>query len=388
MLAIRAARLFDGVNAEPVHHPLVLVESGKVLGVHQGEPPADAEVVDLGDVTLLPGLIDSHIHLCFDASADVVGHLSTVDDEQLLAEMRVAARRALLAGITTVRDLGDRGYTAIALREECAADPTAGPHVLTSGPPMTVVKGHCWYMGGEAEGVEGVRAGVRERVERGVDVIKVMATGGELTPGTLPHEPSYGPAELRAAAEEAHRHGLPITAHAHGRTGIVNAIDAGFDMIEHCSFLTEDGACADDDVIAMLARKGVTVVSTLGRLPGLPIKPRIEALTPQIVEVFRRIREAGVTLVCASDSGIVPAKPHDVLPWAAEMFVNTNGATPLQALRAMTSIAARACRVDDRKGRVAPGYDADLLAVPGNPLEDILALARPAAVYRLGVRVR
>jgi imidazolonepropionase-like amidohydrolase len=149
-------------------------------------------------------------------------------------------------------------------------------------------------------------------------------------------------------------------------------------MIEHCSFLTEDGATADDDVIAMLGRKGVTVVSTLGRLPGLAVKPRMEVLMPQIVEVFRRIREAGVTLVCASDSGIIPAKPHDVLPWAAEMFVNTNGATPLQALRAMTSIAARACRVHDRKGRVAPGYDADLLAVQGNPFGTSLALARPA----------
>jgi imidazolonepropionase-like amidohydrolase len=388
MLAIRAAHLFDGVSAGLIHRPLVLVEQGKVLGLHEGEPPDGAELVDLGDVTLLPGLIDAHIHLCFDASDDVVGHLSTLDDDRLLGEMRVAARRALLAGITTVRDLGDRGYNAIRLREELAADPLAGPQVLTSGPPLTVVNGHCWYLGGEAEGVEGVRAAVREHARRGVDVIKVMATGGELTVGTTPYLPSFGVAELRAAADEAHAAGLPITAHAHGTPGIVNAIEAGFDMIEHCSFMSEEGATADDAVIAMLVQRNVTVVSTLGAQPGFPARPRIEALMPQLVEVFRRIREAGVTLVCASDSGINPAKPHDTLPWAAEMFVNTNGATPLQALRAMTSIAARACRVDDRKGRVAPGYDADLFAVQGNPLEDILALTRPAAVFRLGVRVR
>jgi imidazolonepropionase-like amidohydrolase len=387
MQAIRAARLFDGVSATLLDRPVVVVDAGKVVGV-EVDVPGGAEIVDLGDVTLLPGLIDSHLHLCFNAGPDVVGHLSTVDDEELLAEMRVAARRALLAGITTVRDLGDRGYNALRLREECAADPHAGPQILSSGPPLTVVKGHCWYLGGEAEGVEGVRAAVRERAERGVDVIKVMATGGELTAGTLPHQPSYGRDELRAMAGEAHRHGLPITAHAHGTTGIVNAVESGFDMIEHCSFMDEAGATADDEVIALLARRGVTVVSTLGSLPGFPRPPRIEAVIPQLVDVFRRIRAAGLTIVVASDAGIGVPKPHDVLPWAAEMYVNTNGAAPADTLRAMTSLAAQACGVGDRKGRVAPGFDADLLAVQGNPFEDILAVARTTAVFRLGTRVR
>jgi imidazolonepropionase-like amidohydrolase len=385
MRAIRAARLFDGVGATLIERPLVIIESGKVVRVEPGGDHPDA--LDLGDVTLLPGLIDAHIHLCFNASTDVVGHLSTVDDEELLAEMRTAARRALAAGITTVRDLGDRGYQALRLRDECAADPLAGPQILSSGPPVTVVKGHCWYLGGEAEGVEGVRAAVRERAERGVDVIKVMATGGELTAGTVPHQTSYAPDELRALADEAHRHGLPITAHAHGTAGIVNAVEAGFDMIEHCSFMDEAGATPDDEVIDLLKDRGVTVVSTLGSLPGFARPPRIEAIIPQLVEVFRRMREAGVQIVVASDAGIGAPKPHDVLPWAAEMYVNLNGASPWEALRAITSDAAAACRVGDRKGRVAPGFDADLLAVQGNPFDDILALTRPAAVFRLGARV-
>lgn len=386
MQAIRAARLFDGVNGSLPTDQFVIVDEGRIRAI---EPePSGAEVVDLGDVTLLPGLIDAHIHLCFDASTDVVGHLSTVDDEQLLAEMRVAARRALMAGITTVRDLGDRSYLALRLRAECAADPQAGPHILSSGPPITVVKGHCWYLGGEAEGVDGVRAAVRERAERGVDVIKVMATGGELTPGTTPFEPSFAVAELSAMADEAHRLGLPITAHAHGKAGIANAIEAGFDMIEHCSFMDPGGASVDEELIAGLARRNVTVVSTLGNLPGTARPPRIEAIIPQLVEVFRRMREAGLTIVVASDAGIGVGKPHDVLPWAVEMAVNLNGVAPLEALRGATSVAAQACRVGDRKGRLAPGYDADLFAVQGNPLEDPLALTRPAAVFRLGTRVR
>ncbi len=386
MQAIRAARLFDGLNATPLIDKYLIVDGGRIEAIES--QPSGAEVVDLGDVTVLPGLIDAHIHLCFDASPDVVGHLSTVDDVQLLAEMRVAGRRALLAGITTVRDLGDRGYQALALRAECDADPQAGPQILSSGAPITVAKGHCWYLGGEAEGVDGVRAAVRERAERGVDVIKVMATGGELTPGTSSHVPSYSVEELRAMAEEAHALGLPITAHAHGTPGIVNAVKAGFDMIEHCSFMAEGGAIADDEVIELIKDRGVTVVSTLGSLPDFPPPPRIQAMMPQLIEVFRRIREAGVPIVVASDAGINVPKPHDVLPWAGEMYVNTNGATPVEALRGMTSDAARACRVDDRKGRLAPGYDADLLAVQGNPLEDITVITRPAAVFRLGTRVR
>lgn len=385
MQAIRAARLFDGVNGTLIEHAVVLVASGKVVGVSSEAAP---DALDLGDVTLMPGLIDSHIHLCFNATTDVVGHLSTVDDEQLLAEMREAGRRALMAGITTVRDLGDRGYTALRLRAETATDPHAGPQILSSGPPVTVVKGHCWYLGGETEGVEGVRAAVRQRAERGVDVIKVMATGGELTPGTSSHIPSYGLEELRAMAGEAHRHGLPITAHAHGAQGIRHAAEAGFDMVEHCSFITEDGVAADDEVIALLVRNGVTVVSTMGVLPGLPVPPRIEAMLPHLAAASRRVRESGVTMALSSDAGIGPAKPHDVLPWAADMYVHRNGATPLEALRGMTSVAAQACRVADRKGRIAPGYDADLLAVQGDPLSDIRALTRPVAVFRLGVRVR
>ncbi len=344
-----------------------------------GTTPAPGDAVDLGDVTILPGLIDAHVHLAFDASDDPVGRLSQVDDDELLESMKAAARRALRAGITVVRDLGDRSYLAVRLKGVLPD----GPEILAAGPPITVTRGHCWYLGGEADGVEGVRAAVRAHAERGVDVIKVMATGGELTAGTHGANPSYGLPELRAAVEEARAAGLPITGHAHGTEGIRRLAAAGFDMVEHCTFMTADGGAeSDDDVIAALLDAGMVVSGTLGVVsePG----PRAAELYPQVVEVFRRLRAAGVPIVCSSDAGINANKPHDLLPYSAQMMVELNGFPELEVLRAITSLPADACRIGDRKGRIAPGYDADLLVVAGDPGADIRALREVVAVYQAG----
>ncbi|HEX5996461.1 MAG TPA: amidohydrolase family protein, partial [Jiangellales bacterium] len=263
----------------------------------------------------------------------------------------------------------------------------SGPQILAAGPPVTTSRGHCWFLGGEADGVEGVRAAVRTRAERGVDVIKVMATGGEMTPGTHSHEAQYGPDELRAAVEEAHRHGLPVAAHAHGVRGIENAVAAGVDTIEHCSFMTVDGVDSRPDLIEAIARAGMVVSATVGFVPGFARPPRIAARVDGFVANLRRMRDAGVTVVCGTDAGIGPPKPHDVLPYSISMLVDC-GFPPVAALRAVTSLAAQACRVGERKGRLAPGFDADLLAVQGDPLADVTALHAVTAVFRAGHRVR
>lgn len=381
--------MFDGVDNAPIPAPVVLVDEGRIVAAGPGVAvPADAEVVDLGAATLLPGLVDAHIHLTFDASRDPVGRFDRVDDAELLAGARIAARRALLAGVTTVRDLGDRGYVTLRLRDELAKDPAGGAQILAAGPPITTPRGHCWFLGGETSGVDGVRAAVRERVERGVDVIKVMATGGELTAGTRPHVAQFGVEELRAAVEEAGRRGLPVTAHAHGAAGIAQAAAAGIGSVEHCSFLTATGAELDPTVLAALLTAGTVVSATLGHLPGLPVPPRIEALIPQLSAVFRQIRAAGVPIVCSSDAGIGPAKPHDCLPYGLVEMVELLGYSPVEAMRSATSAAADLCRVGDRKGRVAAGFDADLMALAGDPFTDISAVHAVAAVFRAGVRVR
>jgi imidazolonepropionase-like amidohydrolase len=385
--AIRGARLFDGESADLLTDPVIVVD-GECIASIGTEVPEGLEVTDLGDVTLLPGLIDVHVHLCFDASLEPVAHLDAATDDEVLDVMRAAGRTALAAGITTVRDLGDRGYLAVRLRDETTADPTAGPHILAAGPPITKTKGHCWYLGGEADGVEGVRAAVREHAARGVDVIKVMTSGGELTPGTHSHEASYSAEELAAITDEAHRLGLPVTGHAHATQAILGAVAAGFDSIEHCTFFTEEGVDDRPDVLDALAAAGIVVSATLGIKPGgIPV-PRIAARMPAIVANFRRMYDKGVRIVVSSDCGIGPQKPYDILAQAAQTYSALLDIPTVVALRAVTSDPARVCRLEDRKGRLAPGYDADILAVAGDPVADIAALQQIRAVYRLGRRIK
>jgi imidazolonepropionase-like amidohydrolase len=388
VLGVRAGRLFDGASSV-MERPLVLIAGQSVVAVQAGGPPPPGiEVIDLGAATLLPGLIEAHLHLAFDASDDPVGRLAAASDEQVLGRMRVAARSCLDAGITTVRDLGDRGYLALRLREECASDLTAGPHVVAAGPPITTPGGHCWYLGGEAEGADGIRAAVRAHAERGVDVIKVMASGGGLTPGTHLYQAQYGLGELRAAVEEAHRHGLPATAHAHAPAAIANAVAAGFDMIEHCTFVTADGPRADPEVVDAIARTGTVVSVLVGMLPGIAPPPPVAAALPQINAVIRQLCQAGIPVVCGTDAGIDPAKPHNVLPYGVAALAGIGGYSPIEALRAATSAAAQACGVGSRKGRIAPGFDADLLAVDGDPTTDLAALRAVKAVFRSGQQVQ
>jgi imidazolonepropionase-like amidohydrolase len=211
----------------------------------------------------------------------------------------------------------------------------------------------------------------------------------------------YGPAELRAAAEEAHRVGLAITGHAHGAQGIADAVAAGFDGIEHGLSLTADGVRQDPAVIEQLAVRGVVVSVTgaqnrplgqppPGMEPGSDLARRFEEIAKQLkamVVGVLRMRAAGVPLTMSSDAGIGPHKPHDVLPWGPQVMTST-GFTGAEALRAVTSVAANACRVGDRKGRIAPGNDADLLAVTGDPLTDPTAVREVVAVFRAGQRVR
>ena len=393
MLALRAARLFDGWSDKLLERPLVLIENGRITAIESGnlDPPQDAEIVDLGEVTLLPGLIDAHVHLGFDASTAPVAHMHAATDDALLEQMRANAATALAVGITTVRDLGDRAFLAVALRKSFAAEPGTGPEIIAAGPPLTSPGGHCHFMGGEVAGEDGIRRAVRESVARGADLIKIMATGGALTPTTDPLAPQFTVAEVAAAVREAHELGRPVTVHAHATVGMRHAVDAGADGIEHGMFWVEDGVRIDPALVDRIAESGTWICPTAGIRPDPQGEhrppPTVAARRAHFPTVLAALHAAGVRLVAGSDSGIAPLKPHDVLPYSIRAMAAA-GMSNLDALRSATSQAALACGVDDRKGRLAPGKDADMLAVLGDPLAGLDTLDQVRAVYRAGHRVR
>jgi imidazolonepropionase-like amidohydrolase len=394
VLAIRAERAFDGEQVIP-GGALVLTDGGRIVGVEPGSAPLPDgwPVAEFPGATLLPGLIDTHVHLCGDSQNGALEHLPGHSDAALDRVIEQALRQQLAAGVTTVRDLGDRRWAVIEWRDRLAASNGRLPYptIVASGPPITSPGGHCWHMGGQAKGPAQLRQAVRERAERHVDVVKVMASGGNTTPGTDVMACQFTLEELRVVVEEAHALGLPVTAHAHGLPAVEQAVAAGVDGIEHCSCLTPSGIQQPDRLLEVLAARQTLVCPTLGWAPGVPlaIPPAIRARMAQAgitLEAFReavgRVHRAGIRLVAGSDAGIAPVKPHGVLPETLVALVEA-GVPATDALALATSRAAQACGLGDRKGRLRAGYDADLLLVDGDPLAaDIRALRRVAGVMQ------
>ncbi|TDW70401.1 imidazolonepropionase-like amidohydrolase [Kribbella pratensis] len=402
--ALRAEQIFDGERV--FDENVVLVDGGKVVGVGR-QVPSDWAVREVPGGTILPGLIDAHVHLTADGGAGALDRLGVSPAEAATSEYAEAIgatieqslRTHLAAGVTTVRDLGDPHDAVLRWRSAATSGPSAPtavgsgtgsglPSVVASGAPLTSVRGHCWAFGAEVSGPDEMRAAVHLRADRGADVIKIMASGGVLTPGTDTMSPQFTLEELKAAVDAAHEHGLPITAHAHALTAVRQALQAGVDGIEHCTCLTPAGAALDDELGRALAASGIAICGTLGSDRSIVVPPAVLELVAKagigeaiLQEAVRRLYAAGVRLVAGSDGGIGPAKPHGLLPATLAEYVEA-GIPPVAALTAGTSTAADALRV--RKGRIRPGADADLLVVPGNPTEDITTLATPTAVYLAG----
>ena len=265
------------------------------------------------------------------------------------------------------------------MRDAFASGLAPGPDLLVSGAPITTTGGHCWFMGGEADGELELRKAVRARVKAGVDWIKVMATGGQMTRGTNTLAAQYSVDELRAVVEEAHRLGRRVAAHCHGTAGIRAAVEAGVDSLEHCSFMGRAGMDRDDALIDRMAANG-TVVS-----PTISIgyrRWRDDGQRKQRAELTRRLLSAGCRVIASTDCGI-PSVPHSALGAGLEVLAELGGLTPVQALRLATSTSAELLGLPDR-GVLEPGRRADLLVVSGDPTRDLAALSRVRYVVKGG----
>jgi imidazolonepropionase-like amidohydrolase len=399
--AIKAARMFDGKSDRPVEPGLVVIAGGRIQSIG-GSAPAGAKVIDLGDATLLPGFIDAHTHLTMDFDLDYNGaRLKALDRTTAESAIRatVNARKTLMAGFTTVRDLGSDEFLDVGLRNSINAGVVPGPRMLVSVHALGGTGGHCDSGAGfkfgllnhESRPEDGVinsadqaRYAVRWNIKYGADVIKTCATGGVLSPTDDVDVPQLTEGELEALVTAAHELRRKTAAHAHGAEGAKRAIRAGIDSIEHGTFL-------DDEALRLMREKGTYLVPTLSVRSGIA-----EAKFPPLVRVkadmamkaqdslVRRALEMGVKIALGTDAAVYPHGDN-----ALEfVLMNADGMPPAQALRAGTSVAAELLGLTNKIGTLETGKLADVVAVPGNPFDDIKVtqsvffVMKDGAIYR------
>jgi imidazolonepropionase-like amidohydrolase len=392
---VRAARMLDVAKGELVAPAVVVIADGKIKSVGAGNVPENARVIDLGDLTLLPGLIDAHTHLTMDISGDWVTR--SVRELPADAALRGArnARKTLLAGFTTVRDVGAGGFADISLMKAIDDGMVEGPRMIPSAHAIGITGGHCddtgWAPGvnelnwrdGVADGVDEAVKAVRYQIKHGAKVIKVCATAGVLSFDATVGAQQLSDAELQAIVQEATRHGLKVAAHAHGTEGIKAAIRAGVASIEHGSML-------DDEAIDLMKRRGTYLVPTAYLLSTFkfeslppPIAAKARQVVPLAQESHRKAIRAGVKIAFGTDAAVYPHGDN-----AREFAVYVGyGMRPADAIRTATLSAADLLGVTDR-GQIATGKLADLIAVKGNPLEDVRVLQQVPWVMKGGVVVQ
>jgi imidazolonepropionase-like amidohydrolase len=401
VVALKAARLFDGTSNDLVTNAVVVIEGTRIQSIG-GAIPAGAEVIDLGDVTLLPAFIDAHTHLSFESGENFYrnyfDNLMRHPPEQAL-RASTFARKTIEAGVTTVRDVGSNDYIDVSLRNAINAGDIVGPRMLVAVHAISATGGHgdadaipptrgiaqLGPIDGICNGADACRAAVRYQVKYGADVIKAMPSGGVLSLADPVDTPQLTRDEMNAIVEEAHLWGRKVAAHCHGDAAAKIAIAAGVDSIEHGTFL-------QPDTLALMREKGIYLVPTLlaaetikGRLDTLPasIATKARAAIASRDALFRNALKSGVKIAFGTDSAV---SRHGLN--AREFALMTSlGMSPAAALRT-TATSAALLGVDDRLGTLTVGKLADIVAVPGNPLADITATERVSFVMKEGTIVK
>jgi imidazolonepropionase-like amidohydrolase len=386
-------KLIDGTGSKPIENAYMIVGDKKISKVGRFvdlETVEDCELVDLTGKTVMPGLINSHVHIVMEPAADPNSIL--MNESKYKAAIRGVAnlKKQLYAGTTFFRDMGGLDFIDLEIRDAVKQGLIEGPEFLASGKVITMTGGHGWIMGREAAGPDEIRKAAREQLMAGADVIKIMATGGVMTKGVEPGSPQLSMEEMKAAVEEAGKAGKRTATHAQGTTGIKNAIRAGLDSIEHGIFL-------DDEAIQMMVENGTFLVPTLVA-PYFIVKYGEEAGIPKFavekskyvmeyhLDSFRRAHQAGVKIAMGTDSG-TPFNKHEGAPYELKMMAE-NGMTAMEAIVASTKGSAECLGIEREYGTLEAGKFADFLVLDNNPAEDLDALFDISQIYKLGKRVK
>lgn len=383
---LTADQVLPGPADQRIPDGAVLIEDDNILAVgprtelEQLAPPT-ARRQDFPGATILPGLINCHVHLVFDAGPDPARAAADATHTELADR----ADRLLRSGVTTARDLGDRDGLAIQFRDQHRR----GPRILASGPPITIADGHCWFLGGVTDGEADLRARVRQTAELGADVIKVMASGGQITPNSPPMwESQFAATELAIVVDEANQAGLPVAAHAHGTEAIAAAADAGVSTIEHCTWLRHGGGGYDlrDDVAEKIAERGIfACVAWPSDWQGF-MNRLGPAHADRVANRFQWMAKHGIRMIPGTDAGATNSS-FDDYGQALRLYEHL-GFDRSHIIEMATTTSAQALRLGDTTGTLAPGLSADLLIVDGDPLDDLGALRKVQSVIAQGLVLR
>ncbi|SOE15059.1 Imidazolonepropionase [Streptomyces sp. 2323.1] len=387
-----ADQVITGPNGARITDGAVLVRGDRIAAVGPREEierlaPEGLPARSVPHGTLLPGLIDSHVHLIFDGGANPLEVAQQTADEELLEGMADRAQQLLHSGVTTVRDLGDRNGLAIRLRDAITNGALPGPRILSSATPLTSPGGHLHVFGGEVTGQDAIRTMVRRNADLGAEVIKVMATGGGMTKGgPAIWQNQFTEHELSVVVDEAARHGLPVAVHAHGTDGIAAAVRAGVATIEHCTWMTEGGEFdLREDLATQIKSQGVSVcTATSPNWRGFAERVGQER-AEYLFGSMRWMADLGVPMIAGTDAGVTRAV-FDGLVNTLE-FYEYLGLSNAKILDMATTDAAQALGITGT-GRIAEGQRADIIAVDGDPLVDLGALRNICLVIAGGERIR